>query len=131
VSLDLTVDADIPDGVDLLGKDLDELQSNVKVGRRSVSGTLHYVTGYTGFSSKTEEQSGHYVAIHADSDDATTITAKMYPSGMEVELDSDRTIIIRVTNINNQRVTFTASKEGSAPVSKTFSFTGLNLEKQS
>ena len=110
---------------------MDDLQANVKVGRRSVSGTLHYVTGYTGFSSNPAEQSGHYVVIHADSDDATAITAKMFPSGREVELDSDRTIIIRVTNINNQRVTFTATKEGEAPVSKTFSFTGLNLEKAS
>ena len=43
----------------VLGKATSDLQDNVVVGANSITGTLKYVTGYTGFSSKVEEQSGN------------------------------------------------------------------------
>ena len=53
---------------DLLGKKAADLQSNIVIddNAMTISGTLKHVTGYTGFSSKVEEQSGNYIALNVD-----------------------------------------------------------------
>ena len=43
-----------------------DLQKDIVVSNGAISGTLKYVTGYTGFSGDTSEQSGHYLCIHAE-----------------------------------------------------------------
>ena len=58
------ISTDIPDSVDLLGKVTSDLQENVTIMSGKFHGTLHYVTGYTGFSGDKTEQEGYYVALH-------------------------------------------------------------------
>lgn len=78
-----TVDANVEDSVDLLGKKASDLQENVEVVDGVISGTLHYVTGYTGFSGKASEQEGHYLVLHYAYEGADSIKVN------GVTLDSD------------------------------------------
>lgn len=126
------MDDTIPQGVSLLGKNLSDLQSGVGVGGSDITGTLKYVTGYTGFSGDPAEQQGNYIALHIDTDaENSTITVELI--GGEhgpVTLDSDRTIIIRIKN-KSQKIKITASKDGYPTIEKTYTLAGLTLETAS
>jgi hypothetical protein len=126
------VDDDIPEGVDLLGKELDDLQSGVAAGASDITGTLKYVTNYTGFSEDPTEQQGNYIALHIDTDvEGATIVAELIgDSRGPVTLDSDRTLIARIKS-KGQKIKVTASKEGYPTIEKTFTLAGLTLETAS
>ena len=102
--VNLVTDVEIASDTDLLGKVVGDLQSNVEVGDKEITGTIKYVEGYTGFSSKVEEQSGNYLAIHNTSNLEDDIYVELIggKSG-PVKLDSDGIIILRLAN-TNQRV---------------------------
>ena len=87
-----TIDATIADSVDLLGKKASDLQRDIVIDDGKVTGTLKYVTGFTGFSGAVEEQSGYYIVLHFEHDDADTIKVG------GVTLDSDGLHIIRIQN---------------------------------
>lgn len=87
-----TVDANIADNVDLLGKKASDLQKNVFVDDYKVFGTLKHVTGYTGFSGDKTEQEGYYVALHFALEGADSIKVN------NVTLDSDGLHVIRFIN---------------------------------
>ncbi len=80
---DYTIDVDIEDSVDLLGKKASDLQKDVFIEDGKFYGTLHHVTDYTGFSGAAKEQKGWYVTFHIESDNATSIKVN------GVTLDSD------------------------------------------
>ena len=124
----MAVDANILPSIDLFGKSVTDLQENVKiVENRKVSGTLKYVTGYTGFSSKPEEQQGNYLALHAKADEGAVITAE-YIGGTStdvVTLDEDGILVTRVVNATGIR--FTATK-GSKVDSFVYDLTMLGKE---
>lgn len=122
------MDDTIPDGVSLLGKELDDLQSGVGVGGSDITGTLKYVTGYTGFSGDPAEQSGHYLVLHIDTDvEGATIQVELIGGKHgPVTLDSDRTLISRISN-KSQKIKITASKEDYPTVTKTYTLGGLTL----
>ena len=92
----MTVDADIPASTDLLGKSVTDLQENVTVSNGVVSGNLKFVSGYTGFSGDVEKQSGNYLAIHAEQDGSTSISARFIGDTDAVTLDSDGLLILRM-----------------------------------
>lgn len=107
------------------GKTVSELQSNIKISGNTISGTLNYVTGYTGFNgADTTEQSGNFLAID--------LSATPFPNPCTVELvggkkgpvaltSDDHFCVFRVTS-NTQSIKLTAN--GGV---KTFSLTGLVL----
>lgn len=68
-----TVDADITDSVDLLGKKASDLQKGIFIDDGKVYGTLKYVTDYTGFSGNPDEQHGYYLVLHYECDGADAI----------------------------------------------------------
>jgi len=117
---------------DLLGKVIGDLQkSDVKVnGKDSVTGTLKYVSDYTGFSGDTEEQQGHYLVLHATHPTADSIKAKLH-GGVhdEVTLDSDGILITRITDPKKQTLVFTAVK-GENEACVTLSLKDLVLEPE-
>ena len=87
-----------------LGKTVSDLQEDIVVGDTSISGTLKYVTGYTGWSSNPEEQEGHYLALKFDPpENATTTVQVLGGTHGPVELDSDNVCIFRITN-NRQKI---------------------------
>ena len=85
-----TIDADIEDSVDLLGKKASDLQEGVFIVDGKVFGTLKYVTEYTGFSGLPEEQEGYYLVLHYECEAADSIKVH------GVTLDSDGLHIIRM-----------------------------------
>ena len=79
---------------------MSDLQEDVVVSNGVINGTLHYVTGYTGFSGDPEEQEGNYLALHFEAEDATSISVHAIGSEMApVTLDEDGILILRVRSI--------------------------------
>ena len=127
----LTVDVDIAADEDLLGKVIGDLQSNITFGKSAIRGELKYVTGYTGFdASHPELQKGNFLAVKATCTGADSIVAELVGSkisGPQV-LDSDGIFLARITD-NTQSIRFTAKKTGYEDVTKTYTLTGLKLDK--
>lgn len=103
-----------------------------------INGTLKYVTGYTDFSGDTAEQSGNYLALRVDTedeDDVITVELVGGNVGHPVTLDSDRNIVIRISNIATQtvKIAVTHTNEDTSTVTSTttLSLTGLTLEPPS
>lgn len=86
-----------------------------------VTGTLKYVTGFTGFSNTAEEQEGNFLALNAGANEGSTVTA----SGTnETKIDGDL-VVIRVTD-KTKPLTITATKDGQS-TSVEFDLSGLTL----
>lgn len=115
--------------VDLLGKLVGELQDNVVVNDGAISGTLKYVTEYTGFSGDESMQSGNYLAIKSEAFGGATITVELINGtvGHPVTLDADGMIVLRITDIATQSVEVIATK-GNVSEKATYTLTGLTLE---
>lgn len=116
--------------MDLFGKTVTDLQDNVAIRGDAISGTLKYVSDYTGFSSDVSLQSGNYIAIHASVPgvDDVTITVKVTK---EVTLDADGVAVLRIADKSSQTITVVASKRGYKPVTKVYSLSDLICESES
>ena len=125
----MAVNTDISSSADLFGKSVNDLQENISVGTSAISGTLKYVTAYTGFSSDSDLQSGNYLALHCEVPNVSgaTITVEVVggSSGPRT-LDSDGIIVDRIAN-TSQKIRVVASKSGYDSVTKVYSLTGLAL----
>ena len=120
----MSVDASVASDEDLFGKSVNDLQSNVTIGRNSIRGTLKYVPDYTGFSSDTSLQSGNYLVIHADVPDVEDVTITVKVTN-PVTLDSDGIAVLRIADKNSQTVTVVASKDGYESVTKVYRLNDL------
>lgn len=125
-SLTLNVEPE-DDDEEILGKYVSALQESVSVGKTSISGTLKWVTGYTGFSSKQAEQSGNYLALKVeDSEDATTTVELVGGTSGPKTLDVDKNVVLRITNKSTQSVRVTSVKDGIT-TTKNYGLSGLRL----
>ena len=123
---ELTVDSDVSDSVDLFGKTVNDLQTGVTIGENSITGTLKYVTDYTGFSSDPAMQSGNYIVIHCEVNDATPITVEVV-NGVSgpVTLDDDGIAVLKIADKDTQSI-----RVISGDITKTYSLTGLTVETE-
>ena len=114
-----------------MGKHVDDLQTSVSISGTAISGTLKYVTGYTGFSGDTEEQSGNYLALHFAVPGVTgaTISVELVggTSDWPIILDSDGLVVVRITNKNTQYLKVTAGKAGYVSFVQAYSLSDLTL----
>lgn len=126
----MALSADIESSVDLLGKIITDLQDEVTVSGSAITGTLKYVTGYTGFSGDSSEQSGHYIAVKATAEEGATIKAEVIGGDHgEVTLDEDGILIARIKN-TSQKLRFTAeSANGTQTI--VYDLSGLTLAPES
>lgn len=127
----LAMDFDIPADTDLLGKYVDDLQSDMTIGVfNKVSGTSLYVTDYTGFSGIPSEQEGNYVAFHISVGDlviGTNVTVKV--NG--VTMDPDGLHIMRFKDGSSAaKAKVVASAAGHDSVMKTFDFSKVVKEPE-
>ncbi len=127
--ISLLVDSNVLISEDLLGKYINDLQSNIVLGTDTIYGTLYNVTDYTGFSSDTAEQSGHYLVFHCESTDNNATIKVQLINGLhdEVTLDDDGIIIIRITDKASQKVKITVSGDEYDDIIKVYNLTGLTL----
>lgn len=121
----LTTDINVAADEDLFGKVISDLQENIEIADDEIKGTLKYVTGYTGFSSKVEEQSGNYLVIHNETNGDEPIFVEIIggTSGPR-QLDSDGIIVLRIAN-NGQRV-----RVSSGSAVKEYSLANINLVRE-
>lgn len=118
----------------VLGKPVSELQSSdVTVGDSAITGTLHYVTGYTGFhGSDPLEQEGNFLALKIDAittEGVTTTVELVGGTKGPVTLDSDMNIVLHIQNKDTESVKVTVSKGGESET-KTYGLSGLTLESE-
>ncbi len=114
----------------LLGKAVSALQTDVMVHDKFIKGTLHYVTGYTGFSGNAELQSGNYLALKFDVSDGAVTTVQLIgavDNPNPVTLDSDKNIVLRIVDKNKQKIKVVTTL-GDDVITKTYSLAGLTLE---
>lgn len=111
-SLALSVEAATDDDGSLLGKDASDLQENIIIGDSKISGSLKYVTGYTGFSGTAAEQSGNYIALKCEATSGASISIEIIGgySG-PVTLDPDGLWVGKIAN-NQQSIKIVATKNG-------------------
>ena len=111
------------------GKAVSALQSDVVVHDKFIKGTLHYVTGYTGFSGDEAKQSGNYLALKFEATDGATTTVELLggSTGHPVDASSDMYCVFRITDKNKQKIRI-VSTLGSDVVTKTYSLANLVLE---
>lgn len=112
------------------GKQVSALQENVLVHDDYITGTLKYVTGYTGFSGDAAKQSGYYLALDFTATDGATTTVQMLggdSEGAPVDASSDMYAVGRIVNKRTQKIKVTTTLNGVS-VSKTYSLANLVLE---
>ena len=118
---------------DLLGKKAADLQSNIVVNDKTmnISGTLKHVTGYTGFSSKADEQSGNYIALNVDPasgfPESMTVEVKNGTSGPPQLTAADHQVVLKIKDAATQGIIIKATNKG-AEVTKEYKLTGLTLQ---
>lgn len=104
------------------------MQTDIQVTDSEITGTLHYVTGYTNFSSVADEQSGNYLALKIDADPDTTTTVEIVGGTKgPVTLDEDMNIVLLIKNKDTQSIKVTTT-DGEASTTKVYSLKNLTLE---
>lgn len=101
------------------------------ISGNTISGTLHYVSDYTGFSSDDEKNDGNFLALSFIApDDAkvvvTFIGANETSSPVTLEPD-DRDCVFRISDKSSQSVKVEFSL-GDENKTTTYSLTGLTLD---
>lgn len=94
-----------------------------------ISGTLNYVTDYTGFSGDVALQSGNYLVLKCTTEDPSdTITVELIGGivGHPVTLDEDRNIVLRITDKDLQSVEVKATN-GETSTTTAYALSGLTL----
>ena len=104
---------------------MSDLQEDIEIEGTAITGTLKYVTGYTGFSGDESEQSGNYLALHFDAPEAATIKVKL---NIEATLDTDRICIFRVADKDEQVIEATLTMPDGQTVHKVYDLSGLTCE---
>lgn len=87
-------------------KTVSELQSDVNVGDSAITGTLHYVTGYTGFNgSEPSEQKGNFLALDFDSEEWPVDVELVGGTKGKVSLTAeDHFCVFRIANKDSQEI---------------------------
>lgn len=108
------------------------MQEEIEIDGTEISGTLHYVEGYTGFSGDPAEQEGNYLALHFAANDPTAeISVELIGGtvGNPKKLDDDGLCIFRISNKDTQLIRVYAESDNGTVV-KTYSLSGLTLEEE-
>lgn len=132
--MQLVTSADIGASVDLLGKTVSDLQDGITISDTAISGTLNYISDYTGFSGDVTEQSGNYLALKiavpdVDTDIYSVSVRVIGGDHGAITLDSDRIVVFRIKN-TNQKVEVVASADGQPTITKVYSLENLTLEAE-
>lgn len=107
---------------------MSDLQEGVAVnGNGTITGTLKYVTGYTGFSGEASEQSGNYLAIKFTAEEGAEVSATLGEKG-PVDLTDDMYLVARIAD-PEEVLTITATVDGESTV-KAYSLRELVLEEE-
>jgi len=131
VNVTLTVTPTAPEET-RYGKEVDDLQSNIQIneGSQQITGTLRYVTGYTGFSGDPAKQEGNFLALDlaATPNGTAVIKAEVIggdSEGNPVTVD-DGVLVTRVAN-RQQKIKITATN-GDNVIERVYGLGSLKLK---
>lgn len=115
------------DTVDLFGKTVTDLQSNVSVSNGVASGSLKYIADYTsaGFDMS---QGNHFVVLLAETEAGTTTTATI--DDRTFTLDDDGILVFQMTEAKKAKSLVFTTSDGEKETVKTIALSGLTLEPQ-
>lgn len=131
ISVTLSVDPTSPNET-RLGKEVDDLQSNIEVNSNAIMGTLRYVTGYTGFSEDPAEQSGNFLSLDLTATPATaTVQAALIGGDSDGQLKTveDGELVVRVTD-RKQQLRIVVTSDANV-IDKTYRLGSLKLKTAS
>ena len=110
-----------------------DLQSNIQIVENKITGTLKYVTGYTGFNaSNPSEQEGNFLALKVSSDESEDVSYVVHLVGGTkgpVTLDEDKNIVLKISNKDTQTIKVSATATDGTE-SQEFGLSGLVLEEK-
>jgi len=121
-----TVSPETDEAGSLLGKMASDLQTGITISGDVISGTLKYVTDYTGFSNNVSQQSGNYLALKVGGvEDTDDVTVELIGGtvGHPITLDADRNIVLLIANTDQQVKVVVNDEE-----TMTYKLTGLTLQ---
>lgn len=113
-------------------KEVSTLQTGISVKDGKISGTLKYVTGYSGYSpGDTSLQEGNFLALDITAPEGATKTTIELVGGAKgpVELDSDMDAVARITDKDTQSVKIVTTVDGH-DYANVYSLSGLTLETE-
>lgn len=115
-------------GADAYGKPVSELQDDIQIQGDKITGTLHWVTGYTKFSSDTAQQQGNFLATKINAAEGATVKFKIVGgTSPEKTLDpSDHQIVWRISATTQKPHLEVTQKEKTSTVE--YDLSGLTLE---
>lgn len=109
---------------DILGKATTDLQENIAIKNDKITGTLKYVTGYTGYSGDPALQDGNFIALYQPIEPGFTYSIKYGTNGTAKALD-DGTIVLRVVDVN--KPFYVIATDGVATEIKEYDLSALTL----
>ena len=131
ISVTLSVDPTSPNET-RLGKEVDDLQSNIEVNSNAIMGTLRYVTGYTGFSEDVSKQSGNFLSLDLTATPAdATVKAALIGGDSDGQLETvnDGELVVRVTD-RKQQLRIVVTSDANV-IDKTYRLGALKLKTAS
>ena len=97
------------DSIDFFGKVASDLENSFSVNGKTIIADLKYVEGYTGFSSKPEEQEGNYLPFSVDTK-LENATLQVKTTNGTYTLDEDKAIVL-IVNKPSFKITIIAKNE--------------------
>lgn len=120
------------DEIDLLGKTTSDLQESIRIEGNAIYGTLHHITGYTGFSSIEDEQEGYYLAtkyVPDPSDGDVHVLKTNGTVGDKVLSRPDLTLVSIITNKDIQKLQVYVEADGVKGDTVEYDLSHLILEE--
>lgn len=102
------------------------MQSNIEVGKTAITGTLNYVTDYTGFSGDASEQEGNFLALSLAAEDGVKITTEVVNGKSKKPVTvTDGFCVYRIADPATQSIKVTFTK-GDTTETKSYTLSGLH-----
>ena len=110
-----------------------DLQSNIVISGNKITGTLHHVDNYTGFSSLPEEQTGNYL-VTTYSPEPPEAEVYVYKTsgtvGWKKLTKPALTLVSRITDKNKQKLQVYYELNGKKSETVEYDLSGLILENE-
>ena len=110
--------------------DVDNLQTDIVIKENEITGTLKHASGFNGFSNKTEEREGNFLALSLNANEGVKITTQLMNGTNKKPITvNDGFCVYRVTNKDTQSVKVTFTK-GDTTETKIYGLSGLTCENE-
>lgn len=118
---------------DIFGMKTSQLQEGITVDGNKITGTLHYVKDFTGFSSLPEEQKGHFLVMQYTPDPYEADVHVLKTNGTvgdKILGKPDLTMCSRIIDKAKQKLEVYAELNGVKSEKTIYDISGLTLEPE-